>query len=120
MKRFLAKHSPLVILAVLCLLIAALMPNFRKPGNLKKVAYRTPVFGIMASGQTLVILTGGIDLSVGSVAALSGVVNAKTIKAMESRSLPASVSVGIAAGLAVATLCGVLCGFATAYGKIPA
>ncbi len=119
MKRFLAKHSPLVILALLCLLIAALMPNFRKPGNLKKVAYRTPVFGIMASGETLVILTGGIDLSVGSVAALSGVVNAKTMKALESRGLPASVTTGITAGLAVATLCGALSGFATAYGKIP-
>ena len=61
MKRFLAKHSPLVILAVLCIIVATLMPNFRKPGNLRVVAYRTPVIAIMASGQTLVILTGGID-----------------------------------------------------------
>ncbi|HOH35652.1 MAG TPA: ABC transporter permease [Candidatus Hydrogenedentes bacterium] len=119
MRRFLAKHSPLVILAVLCLIIAALMPNFRKPGNIKKVAYRTPVFGIMASGETLVILTGGIDLSVGSLAALSGVVNAKTINAMEARGLPGAVTAGIAAGLAVAALCGAISGFATAYGKIP-
>ena len=120
MKRFLAKHSPLVILAVLCIIVATLMPNFRKPGNLRVVAYRTPVIGIMASGQTLVILTGGIDLSVGSVAALSGVVNAKTMNAMEQRGLPLAVTMGIVAGVAVAVLCGAISGFVTAYGKLPA
>ncbi|HOD50173.1 MAG TPA: ABC transporter permease [Candidatus Hydrogenedentes bacterium] len=119
MKRFLAKHSPLVILAALCIVIAAVFPNFRKPGNIKKVAYRTPVFGIMASGETLVILTGGIDLSVGSVAALSGVVCGKTMNALEERGLPGAVTTGIVAGLAAATLCGVISGFLTAYGRIP-
>ncbi|MFO7975846.1 MAG: ABC transporter permease [Candidatus Hydrogenedentota bacterium] len=120
MKQFLAKHSPLVILAVLCIVVAAVMPNFRKPGNLKKVAYRTPVIGIMASGETLVILTGGIDLSVGSVAALSGAVTGKTMNAVEEHELPFAVTIGVAAGLAVAMLCGAISGFATAYGKIPA
>jgi ribose transport system permease protein len=120
MKQFLAKHSPLVILAVLCIVIATFMPNFRKPGNIKIVAYRTPVIGIMASGETLVILTGGIDLSVGSVAALSGVVNAKAMNAMEAHGLPFAVTTGLVAGIAVATLCGAISGFVTAYGKIPA
>lgn len=120
MKRFLAKHSPLVILAVLCLVVAAVMPNFRKPGNLKKVAYRTPVIGIMASGETLVILTGGIDLSVGSVAGLSGVVTGKTMGFLEEHNVPFAVTIGVMAGLGAAMLCGAISGFVTAYGKIPA
>ncbi|HOE67703.1 MAG TPA: hypothetical protein PLO62_14385, partial [Candidatus Hydrogenedentes bacterium] len=43
MARFLAKHSPLVILAVLCAVLAFLVPDFAKAGNLQSVAYRTAV-----------------------------------------------------------------------------
>jgi ribose transport system substrate-binding protein/ribose transport system permease protein len=121
MKRFLSKHSPMVILAVLCIVLAVVSSDFRKPGNLKQVAYRTPVFGIMASGQTLVILTGGIDLSVGSVGALGSTTAARIMKETTDRGLGAgtAITLGILAGLGAAVLCGTISGALVAYGRIP-
>lgn len=101
-KRLLARHSPLVILAAMCMVLAIAEANFRKPSNLAMVAQRTSEVGIIAVGETLVIISGGIDLSVGSVAALSGVIGAM---AMTSWGLP--MPVGIALGM----LTGLVCGF---------
>jgi len=115
MKRFLARHSPLVILAGLCLVLAALVPDFGRPGNLQSVAYRTSVVGMIAVGQTLVVITGGIDLSVGSVAALSGVVSALL---MTRAGLP--VPLGVVAGCLTGLLCGLVNGLLTAKGRMPA
>ncbi len=114
MRKSLARHSPLVILAGLCIVVAVVSPEFRGANNLQSVAYRTAVVGIMATGQTLVILTAGIDLSVGSVAALSGVV-ACTIMKQEAIPVPLVILSGILTGL----LCGAFNGFFTAKGKIP-
>jgi len=72
-KRFIAEHSALFILAALCLALGLYSPEFRSTGNLQNVAQRTTVVGMIALGELLVILMGGIDLSVGSIAALSGV-----------------------------------------------
>jgi ribose/xylose/arabinose/galactoside ABC-type transport system permease subunit len=113
MKKLLARHSPLVILAGLCIIVAILSPEFRSGENLKSVAYRTAVVGVIATGQILVILTGGIDLSVGSVAAVSGVVACLLMKS------GAPVPLAIAAGVFIGLLCGSLSGFFTAKGKIP-
>lgn len=73
MKRFIAEHSALFILAALCVALGLYSPEFRSAGNLQNVAQRTTVVGVIALGELLVILMGGIDLSVGSIAALSGV-----------------------------------------------
>ena len=54
--------------------------NFLKPANLKNVAGQSAVFAIIAIGMTLVIITGGIDLSVGSLVALSAVTAAMVIR----------------------------------------
>ncbi len=105
MKRLLARHSPLVILAGLCVVLAIVSEDFRKPENLQRVAYRTSVVGIIALGQTFVIITGGIDLAVGSVAALAGVV---ACLAMRDLHMPMAVGVwgsailGQFSGIAVA------------------
>lgn len=114
MKRFLAKHSPLFILAGLCLAMALYSADFRTTGNLQSVANRTSVIGVIAVGQLLVILIAGIDLSVGSVAALSGVVGCM---AMKSAGLP--VPLGILAGTATGLVCGSINGVLVAYGRIP-
>ena len=82
MKRFLSQNSPLVILAVLCLVLGVASEAFRDVGNLQQVALRTCVIAVMAVGELFVILTAGIDLSIGSVVALSGVVGALTMKEM--------------------------------------
>lgn len=114
MRQFLARHSPLVILAGLCVVVAILSPDFRTPGNLQSVAYRTAVGGIVATGQTLVILTAGIDLSVGSVAALAGVVACGLMKRYE---IPVTLAIG--AGMLTGVACGFLNGFFAAKGRIP-
>jgi ribose transport system permease protein len=115
MRRLLAKHSPLVILTLLCVVLAIANENFRDVGNLQQVALRTCVICILALGQLMVILTAGIDLSVGSVAALAGVTGTKAIK-----DLGWSVPMGIAAGSAVGLLCGLINGALVTKGRIPA
>ena len=115
MRAFLSKHSPLVILAVLCSILAILSPEFRTTGNITSVAYRTAVVGIMAVGQTLVILTAGIDLSVGSVAGLGGMV--ACVLMGESIGLP--IPLGILAGAAIGTFCGALNGVVITKGRVP-
>jgi len=114
MKQFLAKHSPLVIFTILCAVLAIVSEDFRGVGNLQQVALRTCVICLIALGQLLVILTAGIDLSVGSVAALAGVVGAKTIK-----ELGMPVPVGILAGCATGLACGLINGTLTTKGRIP-
>lgn len=112
-KRLLAKHSPLILLAFLCVVLAVVSEDFRKPDNLQQVALRTAVIAIIATGQLLVILTAGIDLSVGSVAALSGVVGALAMKA----GVP--VIVAIVIGTLVGGLCGLINGSLVTLLRIP-
>ena len=114
MGRFITKHSPLFILAALCIVLAFVSDVFRSPANLQGVAQRTAVIGIMAIGQLAVILTAGIDLSVGSVAALSGVVGCL---AMVNYNVP--VIPGIAIGTSVGLTCGLINGLLVAKGRIP-
>jgi ribose/xylose/arabinose/galactoside ABC-type transport system permease subunit len=111
----LAQYSPLVIFAMLSIVLAVIEPDFRKPNNLATVAERTCIVGIVAIGETLVIIAGGIDLSVGSVAALSGVVGAL---AMTSWGLP--MPVGIALGSITGLLCGFINGFLSTKARLPA
>ncbi|NWG17487.1 MAG: ABC transporter permease [Chloroflexi bacterium] len=60
--------------AVMCLFFAAQTPFFLTSGNLQTIISTLAVNGIPAIGMTLVLITGGVDISVGSVAALTGVV----------------------------------------------
>jgi len=112
-RRRLARHSPLLIFGALCLVLAAVSPDFRGGGNVQQVALRTCVVAIMAVGQILVILTAGIDLSVGSVAALSGVV-AGLLMTEYAWPVPLAVVAGCAAGAA----CGAINGLLITRGRI--
>lgn len=114
MKRILAKHTPLLILAALCLALAVAFPNFRQADNLQRVLQRTCAVAIVAVGQTLVIIVGGIDLSVGSVAALGGGVAVWVMN-----TLGAPVPIGVAAGAAAGLLCGAISGWLATKGRIP-
>jgi ribose transport system permease protein len=108
-KRFL----PFVGLIALCIVIAALEPKFLSAGNLAGVARQTAVITIMATGMTMVMVSGGIDLSVGSVMALASVIGAFTMVA------GAPSMVGILAAVAAGVTCGLLNGTAVATLKIP-
>src|SRR2546421_5384776 len=108
-KRFL----PFVSLIALGILIAALEPKFLSPGNLAGVARQTAVITIMAMGMTVVMVSGGIDLSVGSVMALSSVLGAYAMVS----GLP--IILGIAVCITAGALCGVMNGAAVATLRIP-
>jgi ribose transport system permease protein len=65
--------SMLLILIFMWFLLSLLSPYFFTVSNLSEITLQTAVIGIIAAGETLVILSGGIDLSVGSVFACSGI-----------------------------------------------
>ena len=67
----------LVALLVLCIVMSFASPYFLKPQNLFNVLRSVSTIGIMAIGMTMVIVSGGIDLSVGSVAAVSAMLTAR-------------------------------------------
>ena len=70
------KYGILFVFAIVCVLLAITAPNFVKPANLLNVFKQVSLVGIMATGMTFVIIAADIDLSVGSVAALAGVLTA--------------------------------------------
>ncbi len=84
-------------------------PTFLLPDNLRNVANQIAVIAILAIGMTMVIITGGIDLSVGSLIALAAVVTAGLIGQMGGEA--ASGGAMVAAGCAAACLCGAIGAF---------
>ncbi len=96
--------------------------NFLKPANLKNVAGQSAVFAIIAIGMTLVIITGGIDLSVGSLVALSAVTAAMVIRdgfGGEHASVVGIIG-GIVAAVFIAALIGCISGvMITGFGMPP-
>lgn len=107
------QFGTLLGLIALCLTLDFLTPYFLTVSNLLNVAQQISVIAIMAVGMTFVIITAGIDLSVGSVLALSGMALAATFDA------GAPLSVALATGLATGLLCGVVNGGLITFGKLP-
>ena len=97
-----------LILAFLlvCSVIAVLSPAFLRVANVLNVLRQSSIIGIMAVGVTFVILTGGIDLSVGSMMAVAGVFAAGTIDA--GGGIAPAVLVAIAVGVAAGSVNGLL------------
>ncbi len=109
-----AENGALAALVVLVVALSLLSPDFLSVTNLLNVGVQAAVTAILAFGQTFVIVTGGIDLSVGSVAALSAIVLAWTATVAGLPWPPAtllSLLVGVACGLVNAVL--------IAYGRLP-
>lgn len=100
-KRFI----PFISLLALCIFIAVLEPRFLSTGNLSSVARQTAVITIMAMGMTMVMVSGAIDLSVGSLLALAGVSGALVMT-----NQPNTVGT-IALGMLVCILVGLIGGF---------
>jgi len=65
----------IMILLLLCVVLSFTAPNFLDTANLLNVLKQVSIIAILAAGMTIVILTGGIDLSVGATVALSGVIS---------------------------------------------
>jgi ribose transport system permease protein len=102
-----------VLLVVLCIVLAILNPSFLDATNLQNLARLIGIYGIFSIGLGLVIITGGIDLSVGSVFALLGVLLSIFLVEWQ---LPAAVAV--LAVVAITTFLGAINGFLITKVKI--
>ncbi|WP_322096472.1 ABC transporter permease [Pelagibius marinus] len=105
--------GPLLILIALAVAISLLTPNFLKPANLSNILAQSAVIAVVAIGQHLVILTRGIDLSVGANLALATVMGGLMFRVTDSPTLV------ILAMLAAGTVVGAVNGLFYVFGRLP-
>ncbi|AXO19231.1 TPA: ribose ABC transporter permease [Providencia stuartii] len=113
-KAWLMEQKSLIALLVLIAIVSSLSPNFFTLNNLFNILQQTSVNAIMAVGMTLVILTSGIDLSVGSLLALTGAVAASMV------GTDVNAFVAVAGALALGAAIGACTGVIVAKGKVQA
>jgi len=101
-------------LALLCVVLGVVAPNFLTAGNLRNVLWQVTAIGIIAIGQTFVILTGGIDLSVGGIAALSAMAGGLLMTFGGGENVAAGLIATLAVGLVIGTANGLL----VSYGRL--
>lgn len=111
--RGLSRYAIFIALALECLIVGLTTDTFFTQANLVNVLRQNAFIAILAAGMTFVILTGGIDLSVGSVVALSGVVSAGLMAS------GTAIVPSVAAGLGVGLAAGMISGWATTALRIP-
>jgi ribose transport system permease protein len=105
--------GPLLVLIVLAAVIGLLTPNFLKPGNISNILAQTAVIATVAIGQHLVILTRGIDLSVGANLALATVIGGLVFRMADSA--PLVILAMLLTGAAV----GAINGMVYVFGRLP-
>jgi ribose/xylose/arabinose/galactoside ABC-type transport system permease subunit len=115
LRRRLGEYALVGVTIVQAAIFAAIAPGFLSLQNVVNIALSIAVTGILAVGMTAVMVTGGIDLGVGSVVALTGVV-----AAMAAAATGSSIVVPILVALAVGVLTGIVNGTLIAYFKVPA
>src|ERR1700726_2596046 len=96
----------LPVLFVICVLFSILTPNFLHENNIVNVIRQASINIVLAAGMTFVILTGGIDLAVGSVLGLTAVI-AVVVSLVPGLSW-AAVPAALLAGLVIGVLTGVI------------
>src|SRR6185437_8502 len=104
----------IVVIAIICAVLSLLEPVFLSPYNLRTVLLEITTNMYIALGMTLVMILGGIDLSVGSIVAMAGTL---TVGFMAFNHLPLWLAVTL--GLALGGATGLLNGLVVAYFKIP-
>jgi len=112
--QFFSKNVMLLVLFAMCVLLSFLSPHFFTFRNLMNVVLQSATMGVVAIGMSYVIITGGIDLSVGSVLAFSAAIGAATMKA----GLPIPVAILITLG--ISTSFGLAQGLLISRLKMPA
>jgi rhamnose transport system permease protein len=105
-----------VALALLIAVTGILEPRFVETASLRNLALNASIFAILAVGQTLVIITRNVDLSVGSVVGLTAFLAGDLLSQHPGMALPLVFLLAIAMGAA----CGLLNGFLTTWGQVPA
>ena len=107
--------SLLIALAALLVIFGALRPDvFFTPRNLVNIGLSITILGLLAMAQTIVIVSGGLDISVGSVVGLTTMVVAVATNAVD------SISAGIACGLLAGIVAGLINGAIIVYGPVNA
>lgn len=106
------KNKSLFVLILFSLVIAVLNPRFLTISNILNVLRQTSINSIIAAGMTFVILSGGIDLSVGSILAVSGAVAASMIAG------GTNIVAAVLAALAIGAVIGAFNGIVISKGKI--
>jgi putative xylitol transport system permease protein len=115
MQALIAQFGIVIAFILLCIILECLNRYFLTPGNIVNILLQTSVNGILALGAKLVILTGGIDLSVGSVLAFSAMVAASFVTGDKAYPLWVAVPAGLITGAAL----GLVNGLVVAYLKVP-
>ncbi|MHB1431971.1 MAG: ABC transporter permease [Streptosporangiaceae bacterium] len=105
----------IAVLAVFVAATAALQPRFLGSQNIQFILVNTAVFALLALGQTMVIVSRNVDLSVGSVLGLSAYLSASLFSQDHGISIPVVFLVGLGIGLA----CGVANGIIVSVGQVP-
>ncbi|MEU1008466.1 substrate-binding domain-containing protein [Streptomyces sp. NPDC005890] len=114
LRRLLLDNGALTALIVLVVALSALSGDFLTTDNLLNIGVQAAVTAILAFGVTFVIVSAGIDLSVGSVAALSA-----TVLAWSATSHGVPVVLAVLMAVATGVVAGLVNGFLIAYGKLP-
>lgn len=121
--QILQRYGIFIALAVMCLTLAVISENFLSTRNILNVLRQTSINGILAIGMTFVILTRGIDLSVGSVVAFAGLVATSLATTATTGMVgngPYPALLAIAAGLSVGMACGAVSGVIVSRFHVPA
>jgi ribose transport system permease protein len=111
--RWISTYAIFGALIALCLILVATSEAFLRPENLMNVLRQNAFTAILAAGMSFAVLTGGIDLSVGSVVALAGVFCADVLQRQ------GGLAAGIATGLGVGVVVGAANGLAITRLRIP-
>lgn len=107
---FLSRFAPFLFLIVLMVVFTLLNERFLNPLNLFNVMRQVSITGLIAIGMTFVILTGGIDLSVGSLLALAGMVAAVVAKGTNANTLSLETSQAVGYGVGTAAIAAMIVG----------
>ncbi len=113
--QFFEKFATLIGLLIVILIFSMLKPKFLDVNNIFNLLRQASINGLLALGMTYVVLTGGIDLSVGSILGASGIFAALVAQNQE---IPWFVAV--LAGLAIGLLLGTINGVVVSWLKVPA
>ena len=123
LQQLLLRGGPLIALILLATYLSLASPHFLTVSNLVNVSRQTAITAILAVGQTFVILTAGIDLSVAAIAALSASVSAvlmtQQVRIADVTVGPLSFGVGVFVALLVGILAGMINGLIITRGRIP-
>jgi ribose transport system permease protein len=107
---FLGKYGTVIILLVMVLIFSILLSAFRSGTNFHNLMQQMSVLSIFAAGMTCCLKMGDFDLSIGAIAAITGIVVSKMM--LEGYNIPMSISVGILVGVAIGMVNGLLVAYA--------